>query len=201
MPLTNVLKKPLIKGESIQPGTFRWAASGLILSMTAYASIASATTRGSTLVVGIVPQAFQSWGATQKQRLVESGAHSIRVGRHGDLVNEDDAIRLAEQNGMSVLLMAGYSRGISGITTSAAARQQYADMALADVNKFGTDVIKYVEVWNEWNGGLGLGCKYGNPPCNDGALYTDLLCKVYNTVKRVHPGITIIGGATAGVDI
>ena len=39
MPLTNVLKKRLTKGESTQSGVSRWAALGLILSMTACTSL------------------------------------------------------------------------------------------------------------------------------------------------------------------
>ena len=42
MPLTNVLKKSLAKGESTQSGSSRWAALGLILSITACTSVTAA---------------------------------------------------------------------------------------------------------------------------------------------------------------
>ena len=43
MPLTNVLKKRLAEGESTQSGISRWAALGLILSMTACTSLTAAS--------------------------------------------------------------------------------------------------------------------------------------------------------------
>jgi hypothetical protein len=189
------------------PYQYRVRAADAAGNLSGYSSIASTTTQsGPTVaggfVVGILPQAFLSWGTTQKQYLKDSGVHSVRVGRHGDLVNDDDSIRFANQNGISVLLMAGYNRTGGNIVTDRAARQKYADMALADAQKFGS-VIKHLEVWNEWNGGFGLSCTWGqsNTPCTNPALYTDLLCKVYNTVKPVRPDIHILGGATAGIDM
>jgi hypothetical protein len=155
------------------------------------------------VVVGINPQAFASWGATKKQNLVDSSAHSIRVpARHGSASLIDDTVATAQANGMSVLYFAGYNPPSGDVRTSSTARQLYADIALQDAQKYG-NVIAYIEVWNEWNGGFDLGCSWGQAgtACTDHALYTDLLCKVYDTVKPARPDIKIIGGATAGVDI
>jgi hypothetical protein len=154
-------------------------------------------------VVGINPQAFVSWGSLKRQNLIDSNVHSIRVpARHGSVSLIDDTVDTARANGMSVLYFAGYNPPNGDVRTSATARQLYADIALQDARKYG-DVIDYIEVWNEWNGGFDLGCSWGQAgtACTDSALYTDLLCKVYDTVKPARADIKIVGGATAGVDM
>lgn len=158
--------------------------------------------------IGINPQVFLTpgWNAAVQQRILDSGAKVIRVGRHGG-TSEDQAVVWAGQHGLKVLLFCGYSRGLP-ITTSSLARQQYADRCLADVIRLdpGGGFITHVEAWNEWNGGLGLGgnaeCSASSAhPCHDGALYTDLLRKVFDTFKASRPNIMIVGGAIAGMDL
>ena len=55
--------------------------------------------------------------------------------------------------------------------------------------------IKYYEVWNEWNVGVGgLDKKYRDQP----ELYAKILVATYKTVKEIDPEITVIGGVVAG---
>ncbi|MGH2567350.1 MAG: hypothetical protein ACRDGA_03355, partial [Bacteroidota bacterium] len=62
------------------------------------------------------------------------------------------------------------------------------------------DKVQYWEVWNEWNGGFGLGCKWNEPPCNNAAMYTDLLCRTYDAIKAVRPNAIVVGGVIAGAN-
>lgn len=115
---------------------------------------------------------------------------------HGD---HDFAVNWAAQRGIGVTFFLGYSAGCNPAT--AAGRQCYADRSAALAQKYGNKV-QYYEVWNEWNGGLGLGgypaCQ---PNCTDKAMYTDLLCRTYRAIKAVRPTATVAGGVTAGVDM
>jgi len=55
--------------------------------------------------------------------------------------------------------------------------------------------IKYYEVWNEWNIGLGgLDKKYRDYP----DLYARILIPTYKLIKEIDPSITVIGGVVAG---
>lgn len=55
--------------------------------------------------------------------------------------------------------------------------------------------IKYYEVWNEWNIGLGgLDKKYRDYP----ELYARILIPTYKLIKEIDPTITVIGGVVAG---
>jgi hypothetical protein len=55
--------------------------------------------------------------------------------------------------------------------------------------------IKYYEVWNEWNIGLGgMDKKYRD----QADLYAKLLIETYKVIKEIDPTITVIGGVVAG---
>ena len=135
-------------------------------------------------VVGLNPSANVSkLDAAGKGLIKELGTHSLRLGfRAGKyLPNVDWAV----QNGMGVLFFLGYGEGCANIQTSAG-RQCYADRSAGLAQELGSKA-QYYEVWNEWNGGFGLGCNWKQPPCNNAAMYTDLLCKTYTAVKAVRP--------------
>ena len=157
--------------------------------------------------IGINPQVFHGgFNAESASRILDSGARLIRVGRHGGK-SEDDAIRWAGVNGNKVLLFCGYTRGLP-IASSASARQRYADLCLEDTKRLDPEakIIRYIEAWNEWNIGFGLGgiedCRETpQHPCRNAALYADLLEKVYDTFKASRPDILIVGGAVAGMDL
>jgi len=151
----------------------------------------------SAFVVGlIVHQHSGTFDAAGQAFTKELGAHSIRVGyNHGDY---NFGVNWGAQNGKSVLFMLGYGVGIDVRTPSG--RQAYANRSAQLAQKFGNKV-KYYEVWNEWNGGFGLGkLGWNRPPANDFAMYTDLLCKTYNAIKAVRPSVIIVGGAVAGAN-
>ena len=189
-----------MKGESTQSGSSRWAALGLILSMTACTSSTPPDIRlpGQPIVVGLSPSSHSgTFDAAGQAFAKELGVHSLRVGYlHG---NHDFAVNWAAQNGIGVLFFLGYGKGCDA--TTASGRQCYANRSAGLAQKYGNKV-QYYEVWNEWNGGIGLKdkCGYGSPPCNDGAMYTDLLCRTYKAIKAVQPSAIVVGGATAGVD-
>ena len=127
----------------------------------------------------------------------ELGAQSLRLAYdHGDY---NFGVEWASRNGKSVLFMLGYGAGLDVETASG--RQAYADRSATLAATYGTKV-KYYEVWNEWNGGFGLGCEWGQAgtACVDAAMYTDLLCRTYKAIKAAQPTAIVIGGATAGVD-
>jgi len=132
--------------------------------------------------------------AAGKGLIKELGTHSLRLGfRAGKyLPNVDWAV----QNGMGVLLFLGYTQGCASPITPAG-RQCYADRSAGLAQELGSKA-QYYEVWNEWNGGFGLGCNWKQPPCNNAAMYTDLLCKTYTAVKAVRPSAIVVGGAIAG---
>ena len=183
-----------LKGKS-QSGISLWAAWGLILSMTA--CTAADNRLPAQPVVGLnVQQNSGTFDAAGQAFTKELGARSIRVGlNHGD---HNFGINWAAQNGMGVLLFA-YESGCN--ITTASGRQCYADRFANFARKYGSK-IQYYEVWNEWNGGFGLGRWPGClPTCGDGVMYTDLLCRTYRAVKAVRPSAKVVGGATARVDI
>lgn len=152
-------------------------------------SIASAFDVG--LSVGAHVGTFDAAG---REFTEELGPHSIRAG-YGR--KHDFVINWAAQNGKSVVLMLGYGHGVNVKTASG--RQEYADRSAQLAQKYGNKV-QYYQVWNEWNGGFGLGCSNKQPPCNDAAMYTDLLCRTYEAIKAVRPSAKVAGGVVAGAN-
>ncbi len=151
----------------------------------------------SAFVVGLAPQQHTGGlDAAGQGFLKELGVHSLRIGyEHGD---HDFGINWAAQNGMGVILMLGYGRECDVTTESG--RQCYADRSAKLTQKYG-DKVKYYEVWNEWNGGFGLGkLGWNKPPANDAAMYTDLLRKTYKAIKAVRPRAIVVGGSLAGAN-
>ena len=194
-----ILKQSLAKGESAQSWISRWAALGLILSMTACISSTGVDNRLPVQpVVGLnVQQQSGTFDAAGQAFTTELGPHSLRLGyKHGD---HNFGVNWAAQHGIGVLFLLGYSQGCN--PTTASGRQCYADRSAALAQTYGNKV-QYYEVWNEWNGGIGLGCKWNQPntPCVDVPMYTDLLCRTYRAVKAVQPNAIIVGGAVAGAD-
>ena len=153
---------------------------------------------GQPLVVGLNAQQHTGqMNASGLALMKELGVHSIRVAYdHGD---HDFGVNWAAQNGIGVLFFLGYGEGCNPET--AAGRQCYADRSAELVQKYGNKV-QYWEVWNEWDGGFGLGFRSGQGfdtwPANDPAMYTDLLCRTHKAIKAVRPNAIVVGGAKAG---
>ena len=150
-------------------------------------------------VVGLnLQQQSGDFDAAGQAFVTELGPHSLRVGyKHGD---HNFGVNWAAQRGIGVLFFLGYSQGCN--PTTASGRQCYADRSAALAQTYGNKV-QYYEVWNEWNGGIGLGCDWNEPgsPCVNAPMYTDLLCRTYRAVKDVQPNAIVVGGALAGVHI
>ncbi len=149
-------------------------------------------------VVGLnVQQHLGTFDAAGQAFTQELGAHSIRIAYgHGD---HDFGVNWAAQRGIKVLFFLGYGKGCNPKTASG--RQCYANRSAALAQAYGSEV-QYYEVWNEWNGGLGLGKLPGClPTCEDAVMYTDLLCRTYRAIKAVRPSAKIVGGVTAGTDM
>ena len=143
--------------------------------------------------VGLNPAPGAGMQDTHKAFTAELGAHSVRT----EYPFQNNAIEWASQNGKSVVFMLGYGRGCNPTTVSG--RQCYADRSANLAQEHGSKV-EYYEVWNEWNGGIGLGCNWKEPPCNDAAMYTDLLCKTYKAIKDVRRNAQVAGGVVAGAN-
>lgn len=152
---------------------------------------------GSGLIVGLNINQFQagSFGTAGQALTEELSPDSVRVAfNHGDATF---GVNWAAARGIGVIYMLGYSVGCD--PTTAAGRQCYADRSAAIAVQHGSKV-QFYEIWNEWNGGFGLGVDFGQPPASDAAMYTDLLRRTYIAVKAVRPQAIICGGVTAGVD-
>ncbi|MGH7944224.1 MAG: hypothetical protein ACREF9_04350 [Opitutaceae bacterium] len=151
----------------------------------------------SPLVVGLGPGIGSNRSDVILPNLTkELAPQSIRVGyEHGD---HDFAINWAAENGIGVLFFLGYGKECDATTESG--RQCYADRSAKLAKKYG-DKVQYYEVWNEWNGGFGLGkLGWNKPPANDAAMYTDLLRRTYKAIKAVRPDAIIVGGSIAGAN-
>lgn len=153
--------------------------------------------------VGIMPINFVGYldSAANRARVILSGAKAIRL-QFANSLNIDADIQWAGQNGIKVMLFF-YSSGCNPETT--AGRQCYADRAAAFASTY-PNTIKWIEVWNEWNGGLGLGGPAGcagvqGSICTDLVTYTDLLRRTYLAVKAVSPTTLVVGGGVAGTDL
>ncbi len=154
------------------------------------------TGTASAFVVGLNPQAHTGgMNATGKAHMLDLRPHSLRLG--GTVTNWEANLDWANENGMEVLFGFGYAEGEDVLT--AAGRQIYADRAAQTALTVGNRA-KYFNVWNEWNGGFGLGGSPSSPGASDAAMYTDLLRRTYIAVKAVKPDAIICGGVIAGAN-
>ncbi|MGH8602174.1 MAG: cellulase family glycosylhydrolase [Gammaproteobacteria bacterium] len=213
MAITNVLKKRLMKGESTQCGISRWAALGFILSMTACTSPTAADIRLSGVNGAL-------WGGVDPARAVDAmkdaGFNSMRLEFAWSLVEKKKgvfawppalamprkAVSLQQASGMKPLVALDY--GNPALYPGTGKSQAFIDGFTRYAKWLATELkgsVRHFEVWNEWNGGIGLPCTYQNPQgiCT-GEAYVKLLCPVYAALKQVDPSIVVVGGATAGID-
>jgi hypothetical protein len=104
------------------------------------------------------------------------------------------------QRGNSPLLILDFGNTFydnGGQITSPEGIEAFSRYAEFAVRTFGESVNRY-EVWNEWNTGFGSRPKvtYGDP-----TAYVNLLASTSAAVKRANPLATVVGGATAGIDL
>ena len=211
MPLTNVLKKRLTKEESPQSGKSRWAALGMILSMTACTSSSAADIRLSgvsgMMHMGVDPvkaldamkaAGFNSMRTDFFWKQLEKTKGVFAWPSSGGVAAARKAVSLQKSLGMKPIGIFNYGNSLyPGTGTSPefiAGFTRYAKWLATELK----GSVHHWEVWNEWNGGIGLPCKYGQPPCNDVKAYLKVLCPVYAVVKQVDPSIVLIGGVAVG---
>lgn len=155
-----------------------------------------------------VNQFTGTFDAAGKAFVLELGCHSVRLSQgHGQSAQGlTDDVNWAFDNGVGVCLFLGYAhQSPNAIPNSSAiddfgsagdtARQAYANRS-ANYASLYSGKVQYFEVWNEWNGGLGLGGVGGNP-----VTYADLLRRCYIAIKTVNPSAKVAGCVTAGVHL
>lgn len=112
-----------------------------------------------------------------------------------ELTNE---IKIAGKNGLSFLSIAGFSGTFSprDFTAPETPKQytEYANQIVKFLNQ--NPSVKRVELWNEFNEGMGM----GDEQDRSGKKYAELAKFAYPIIKRAHPDVVVIAGATAHYD-
>lgn len=107
-------------------------------------------------------------------------------------------ITLAAKNSLSFLGIADfagtYSPAGGGFPQTTSQMSTYGSQIASFLTKNPT--VKKVEIWNEYNQGMGM---LPSQP-RTGTSYAKMLPYVYGIVKRIHPSVTVIVGATAQYD-
>lgn len=110
----------------------------------------------SALAYGINTQAMiGTFDAAGKAFTEDLAPTAIRLGPEATVASNLANVDWADARNIDVLYHLGYS-GNCGTPTIAANRQCYAAAAAARALTF-AGKVKWFQVWNEWNGGLGLG--------------------------------------------
>jgi len=120
------------------------------------------------------------------------------------LAKSHEQVKLAAQGlgqrSKSALLILDFGNKLydgGGLIVSPEGRAAFARYADFVVRSFGDSVNRY-EVWNEWNTGFGSKPKTDHGDAGD---YVGLLDEASKAIKKANPRATVIGGATAGVDL
>ena len=102
------------------------------------------------------------------------------------------------QSGLSPLLIIDYNNHFydDGLTPhDEVGFIAYANYAQALVSHYGSQ-LKAVEVYNEYNGKFSTGPGAHNP-----ANYAKMLSAAYQAIKSIRPDVTVVVGATFGIDL
>ncbi len=129
---------------------------------------------------------------------IERKAGEFRPGREG--AELDRLIAAAQRSGCQVVLILAYGNraaGVRGLPDSAAERASFARYVRWVVTRY-RERVRYFEVWNEWNYGLGSGPKPWRP--GSAADYLKLLRSVYPLIKTLAPESVVLGAGIAGTD-
>ena len=122
------------------------------------------------------------------------------VGKGPELRGIDRLATTVERNRRATTLILGYgnaARGVTGLPETEEQRAAYLDYVRWSVRRYAGQV-KYFEVWNEWNAGLGSGVF---PRVGGSARsYVELLKSAYSEIKRIAPDAVVLGGGVAGTD-
>ncbi|MCB1887693.1 MAG: hypothetical protein KDH20_08805 [Rhodocyclaceae bacterium] len=101
--------------------------------------------------------------------------------------------------GLRPLLILDYGNALygAGLPVTAAQREAFARYAAFVAARY-KDQVAYLEIWNEWNEGLG---SHSRPRIKGSADdYVALLRVVVPAIRRVAPTVRILAGATAHID-
>jgi hypothetical protein len=110
----------------------------------------------------------------------------------------DPYMQVLRQNALNPLLILDYNNAFydNGQTPyDEVGFTAFANYARALVSHYGAE-LQAVEVYNEYNG------TFSNGPCaRNASCYAQLLRYTYQAIKSVRPDITVIAGATFGIDL
>ncbi|MGE5549486.1 MAG: discoidin domain-containing protein [Bacteroidota bacterium] len=123
------------------------------------------------------------WGSVEKKK----GVYTF---------NYDHYIDVAVRKGIEPLVILSYGNDLydqGGAPESAEGIAAFANYAKALAAHL-KGKVKYFEVWNEWNGGM------GNKKLLDAAAYARLLKATYLAVKEVNPEAMVVGGGMVLAD-
>jgi len=129
---------------------------------------------------------------------IERRAGEFRAGR--EVRELDRLVDAAWRAGRQVVLILAYGNtvaGVRGLPDSAAERASFAHYVRWAVTRY-RDRVRYFEVWNEWNFGLGSGPKPWQP--GSAGDYLLLLESVYPLIKSLAPESVVLGAGIAGTD-
>lgn len=110
----------------------------------------------------------------------------------------DRFMRAFQQSGLSPLLIIDYNNPLydDGLTPhDEVGFTAYANYAKALVNHYGQQ-LKAVEIYNEYNGKFSTG-----PGAHSPANYAQMLRAAYQAIKSIRPDVTVVVGATFGIDL
>ena len=127
--------------------------------------------------------------------------------KKGELIipgNVEKAVNIALKNGLQPLIILDYGNNYydgGGMPVSDKAQAAFVRYALFVAKHF-KGKVRYFEIWNEWNGGMGYRL-HQSPPPNfkaDPKAYINLLAKSYTALKHIDSNIIVVGGGVAGCD-
>jgi hypothetical protein len=131
------------------------------------------------------------WGQVEKRR-----GHLAFPNQLGEL---ERVIESAHARGVEPLLILDYgnvSYDGGGYPQTEEAIEAFARYAEFVVEHF-KGRVRYYEIWNEWNGGIGVDKRFRTATARQASSYLPLLKKVYPRIKAIDPSITVLGGAVA----
>ncbi len=112
----------------------------------------------------------------------------------------DRLVEASARAGRQVILILAYGNrqaGARGLVDNAAERAAFLRYVRWAVSRY-RGSVRYFEVWNEWNIGLGSGPKPWQP--GSAADYVELLRATYPVIKSLAPDSVVLGAGVAGTD-
>jgi len=207
------------KGSTLTLLAFMAVASQAVLALAAEQNAsAAASDAESNFKIGVVenvPPMGSGKGNSEKLLDLHKylGLKSVRVSIYWQQVEQqkgkltldrsfaafENYLLQAKSNGIEPLFVLAYGNTFydgGSFPVSDEAQDAFVRYVTFIANRF-KGAVKYYEVWNEWNIGVGVPGR----PQGDASVYTRLLKKAYPALKAVDPGIVVLAGATSGVDL